>query len=137
MKLTLTNIRTIKRNSENPLEKYVCNYVINEWHDYDDKTNIFKDVLYHGCQSGVVGALIWYSQTTAFYKKYRNEINELLKELMDSTGLYSMKELFGKNWDGEDPLILDTHNQNLLAWFGFEETLRNIGLNFEQLQDYI
>ena len=137
MKLTLTNIKAIKRNSENPLEKYVCNYVINEWHDYDDKTNIFKDVLYHGCQSGVVGALIWYSQTTAFYKKYRNEINELLKELMDSTGLYSMKELFGKNWDGEDPLILDTHNQNLLAWFGFEETLRNIGLNFEQLQDYI
>lgn len=137
MKLTLTNIRTIKRNSENPLEKYVCNYVINEWHDYDDKTNIFKDVLYHGCQSGVVGALIWYSQTTAFYKKYRNEINELLKELMDSTGLYSMKELFGKNWDDEDPLILDTHNQNLLAWFGFEETLRNVGLNFEQLQDYI
>ena len=137
MKLTLNNIKTIKRESDNPLIKYVCNYVINEWHDYDDKTNIFKDVLYHGCQSGVVGALIWYSQTTAFYKKYRNEINELLKELMDSTGLYSMKELFGKNWDGEDPLILDTHNQNLLAWFGFEETLRNIGLNFEQLQDYI
>lgn len=137
MKLTLTNIKAIKRNSENPLTKYVCNYVINEWHDYDDKTNIFKDVLYHGCQSGIVGALIWYSQTTAFYKKYRNEINELLKDLMDSTGLYSMKELFGKNWDDEDPLILDTHNQNLLAWFGFEETLRNIGLNFEQLQDYI
>lgn len=30
MKLTLTNIKAIKRNSENPLEKYVCNYVINE-----------------------------------------------------------------------------------------------------------
>lgn len=58
MKLTLTNIKAIKRNSENPLEKYVCNYVINEWQDYDDKTNIFKDVLYHGCQSGVVGSLI-------------------------------------------------------------------------------
>lgn len=78
MKLTLTNLKAIKRASENPLERYVCNYVINEWHDYDDKTNIFKDVLYHGCQSGVVGALIWYSQTTAFYKKYREQINELL-----------------------------------------------------------
>ena len=56
---------------------------------------------------------------------------------MDRTGLYSMKDLFGKNWDDEDPLILYTHSQNLLAWFGFEETLRNIGLNFEQLQNYI
>ena len=87
--------------------------------------------------SGIVSELIYYSDTIRFYKRYRDEINELLKGLMDSTGLYSMKELFGKNWDDEDPLILETHNQNLLAWFGFEETLRNVGLNFEQLQDYI
>lgn len=60
MKLTLTNIKSVKRNSDNPLTKYVCNYVINEWHDYDDKVNIFKDVLYMGCQSGVVGALIYH-----------------------------------------------------------------------------
>ena len=85
----------------------------------------------------MVSELIWYSQTTAFYKRYREEINELLKDCMYSTGLYSMKDLFGKNWDDEDPLIIDTHNQNLLAWFGFEETLRNIGYNFEQLQNYI
>lgn len=48
-----------------------------------------------------------------------------------------MRELFGKNFDDEDPLITDTYNQNMLAWFGFEETLRNIGYEFEQLQDYI
>ena len=137
MKLTLTNIRKIKSETDNKLTRYVCNYVINEWHDYDDKTNIFKDVLYHGCVSGVVGTLVWYSQTVAFYKKYRNEINELLKDLMDGTGLYSMKDLFGNRWDDEDPLIIDSHNQNLLAWFGFEETLRNVGQNFEQLQNYI
>lgn len=137
MKLTLTNIRKIKSETDNKLTRYVCNYVINEWHDYDDKTNIFKDVLYHGCVSGVVGQLVWYSQTIPFYKKYRDEINELLKELMDGTGLYAMKDLFGDRWDNEDPLIIDTHNQNLLAWFGFEETLRNVGLEFEQLQNYL
>ena len=59
MKLTLTNIKTIKRESNSPLTKRVCNYIIGEWSDYDDKTNIFKDVLYHGCQSGVVGFLIY------------------------------------------------------------------------------
>lgn len=137
MKLTITNIKAIKRNSDNPLTKYVCNYIINEWHDYDDKVNIFKDVLYHGCQSGIVSELIYYSDTVAFYKKYRNEINTLLYELMDGTGLHSLTDLFGKNFDAEDPLALDTHNQNLLAWFGFEETLRIIGNNFEQVQNYI
>lgn len=137
MKLTVNNIKSLRRNSDNKLFRHVCSWVIGHWSDYSDKVNIFKDVLYNGCVSGMVSELIWYSQTTAFYKKYRNEINELLKELMDGTGLYSMKDLFGKNWDDEDPLILDTHNQNLLAWFGFEKTLRNIGLNFEQLQNYI
>lgn len=137
MKLTLTNVKSIKRESDNPLTKYVCNYIVNEWHDYDDKTNIFKDVLYHGCQSGIVGALIWYSQTTAFYKKYREQINELLSETMIGTGIYNLSDLFGERWDSEDPLATDTYNQNLLAWFGFEETLRIIGMKFEQLQNYI
>lgn len=94
-------------------------------------------MLYHGCQSGVVGALVWYSQTTAFYKKYREQINELLSETMNGTGLYNLSDLFSERWDKEDPLATDTYNQNLLAWFGFEETLRNIGLQFEQLENYI
>lgn len=137
MKLTLANIKTIKRESGNPLEKRVCDYVINEWHDYSDKTDIFKDVLYHGCVSGIVSELIWYSQTTAFYKKYREQINELLSETMNGTGLHNLSELFGERWDKEDPLATDVYNQNLLAWFGFEETLRNIGCKFEQLENYI
>lgn len=137
MQLTLENVKTIKRESDNPLVKSVCDYVINEWQDYEDKTDIFKDVLYHGCQSGVVSELIWYSQTTAFYKKYLEQINELLYETMSGSGLYNPSELFGKRWDEEDPLATDVYNQNLLAWFGFEETLRNIGLQFEQLQNYL
>lgn len=41
MKLTLKNVKEEKRKSDNLLTKYVCNYVINQWHDYEDKTNIF------------------------------------------------------------------------------------------------
>ena len=114
MKLTLKSIKEIKRNTENKLTKRVCDYVIGEWNDYDDKKHIFTDVLYHGCQSGMVGFLIWYSDTTAFYKKYKEEINELLYELQASTGLYGMKDLFGKKWDEEDSLAIEDFNQNLL-----------------------
>ena len=137
MQLTLKNIKILKRKTDNELTKRVCDYVIDEWNDYNDKKHIFTDVLYHGCQSGMVGFLIWYSDTTAFYKKYREEINELLYDVQASTGLYGMKDLFGKRWDEEDPLAIEDYNQNLLAWFGFEETLRNIGLKFESLEDCI
>lgn len=137
MKLTLSNIKSVKQNTESLLTKRVCNYVISRWKDYSDKRNIFIDVLNYGCQSGVVGELIYYSDTVRFYKQYRQEINALLYELMNSTGLYSPSELFRDKWDKEDPLAQDDYNQNLLAWFGFEETLRNIGYNFETLENYI
>lgn len=136
MKLTLTNLRSIKRNAT-PLEKRVCNYVIDEWGNYDDKKNIFTDVLNYGCQSGMVGFLIWYSDTVRFYKQYKSEIDELLYHTMYETGIYSLPELFGKKWDEEDPLGNSDFNMNLLAWFGFEETLRKIGYKFEQLENYI
>lgn len=137
MKLTLKNVKALKANSGSPLSKRVCNYVISEWGNYADKTNIFKDVLYYGCQSGTVGFLIYYYDTVRFYKRYREEINNLLYELMSDTGIFAMSELFGDRLDKEDPLGQDYYNQNLLAWFGFEETLKNIGLNFDDLKESI
>ncbi len=137
MKLTLSNLRALRRDAENALTKRVCNYVISRWGDYGDKKYIFTDVLHHGCQSGVVGELIYYSDTVRFYKQYRNEINALLYETMNGMGIYSPSGLFGDKWDKEDPLAQDTYNQNLLAWFGFEESLRNIGYHFEELENCI
>ena len=137
MKLTLSNVKEIKRNSDSPLTKRVSNYVIGRWSDYNDKKYIFTDVLHNGCRSGVVSELIYYYDTVRFYKQYRQEINEMLYNIMNETGLYAPSELFGDKWDKEDPLAQDDFNQNLLAWFGFEETLRNIGYNFETLQNCI
>lgn len=137
MKLTLSNVKELKSNSSSPLFKRVCNYVIDRWSDYNDKKYIFTDVLHNGCCSGVVSELIYYYDTVRFYKQYRQEINEMLYNIMNETGLYAPSELFGDKWDKEDPLAQDDFNQNLLAWFGFEETLRNIGYNFETLQNCI
>lgn len=41
MKLTLANIKELKRKSDSPLTRHVCNYVIDRWGDYDDKKGIF------------------------------------------------------------------------------------------------
>ena len=130
MKLTKANVQAIMRDGTK-LEKEVCRYILDEWSDCTDKKAIFTDVLYHGCQSGIVGSLIYYTDTVAFYKRHREEINALLQETMDECGSYNPADLFGGKWDKEDPLVLDTYNQNLLAWFGFEETMRKIAYQFD------
>ncbi len=137
MEFTKQNIEQIRDNTTSELMKDVIDYVLNEWDEYDDKKNIILDVLGHGCQSGYVGHLVYYSQTTAYYKEHKEEIDELLYDTMDECGIYVPSELFGDQWDEEDPLAIDCCNQNLLAWFGFEETMRNFAREFEELEELI
>ena len=96
-----------------------------------------KNVLQYGCQAGTVSGLIYYNDTTAFFEKHRAEIIGLLKELMSDTGAKSPAELFGDKWDDDDYFCDDVQNQNLLAWFGYEETLRKVASVFEEFEEYI
>jgi hypothetical protein len=80
-----------------------------------------RDLLRHGCKSAVEPEMICCYDTTKFYKKYKKEINLLLRELIFSTGL-PIEQLL-KDWDTDDPLASDTWNQNLLAWVAWEETV--------------
>lgn len=129
MKLTKQNVLDYKAMNE--LEQYVKDWVLDRWDDYDDKHLIFQEVLEHGCQSGIVSSLIYYSDTLKFFDTYREEIKVLLKDIMDESGVGSPKELFGDKWDESDVFVDDTQNQNLLAWFAFEETLRKFYEAFE------
>lgn len=75
--------------------------------------------------SGTVSSLVYYSDTTKFYEEHKEDINALLYESMEETGL-SITELFGDKFDKEDPLCIEEQNQNLLAWFGYEEVARKL-----------
>ena len=96
-----------------------------------------KGVLQHGCQAGTVSRLICYPDTTAFFERHKKEIIGMLKELMSDTGAKSPAELFGDKWDDDDYFCEDIYNQNLLAWFGYEETLRKVASVFEEFEKYI
>ena len=80
MKLTKENVKSLQGKS--PLIDYVLDYVLDRWDDYDDKTAIFSEVLEHGCQSGIVSSLIYYSDTTNFFDNHKGEIGALLYEVM-------------------------------------------------------
>lgn len=98
--------------------------------DYDgDFEHFVNQLLEHGCVSGMIGSLIYFSDTVKFYEDNQSEIDALLYETMESYGSYSPADVFGDNWEKEDPLARDKSNKNLLAWFAFEETVRNIALD--------
>lgn len=119
------------RKPETRLEKAVARWLKDRGRDYSDGIKgAYRDLEYGGCESGMVSGLIYYHDTLKFYKHHREDINELLKEMLFDTG-GSINDLFGDKWDKKDPLALDTQNQNLLAWFGFEEAARNL-MNTEE-----
>ena len=112
---------------ESPLKSAVVRILKSKAVDYDKKyESLFKDILYNGLQSGIIGELIYYSDTLAWYKKHKKDIMQMLKETMLSLGAKSPADVFGKNWDDDDPFAEDTQNRNLLAWYSFEETTREI-----------
>ena len=88
MKFTKQNLEQMKNNTTSELTQDVIDFILNEYDNYDDPKKIVTNLLEHGCQSGMVGYLIYY-------------------------------------------------NQNLLAWFGFEETMRKVAREFEELEELV
>ena len=134
MIFNLENIENLKNKTRSGLTKYVCDYIIDNWDEKSDDDNnesILTNILKYGCESGSCSDLIYYNQTLKFYEDYEDEINELLVNLLNCCGYKSPVELFGDKWDDDDPLARDEHNQNLLAWFAFEETMRNVASEFD------
>ena len=73
----------------------------------------------HGCSTGIVSSLIYYRDTTAFFKKFKKEIIEMVNELIQEGVIERLDQLNG--WDNEDPFCEDIYNRNLLAWLAYEE----------------
>ena len=119
-------------NTQTKLENEVSRIVRRHSRDYEGENQpariarFMNDLNYGGCESGLVGQLIYYRDTLPFYRRHNAEINALLVETMQEIGATSPADIFGQKWDSDDPLALDTLNQNLLAWFAFEETARRL-----------
>lgn len=113
------------------LEREVIAIIEDEASDYESFEAYLNDLLSGGCISGMVGTLIYYSDTIAFTQRHASDINELLANTLSMYGMNSPAELFGEKWDAEDSLCISQNNQNLLAWFAFEETAREIGISLD------
>ena len=77
----------------------------------DELITFLQDLANHGCVSGMVGPLVYYTDTHAFYDKNYAEIEWLREEYEDQIG---------------EPLAIKGDLKNFLAWFAFETIANRI-----------
>ena len=82
--------------------------------DHDDPASFFNDLQSHGYISGMVGGLIYYTDTQAFYDEHYAEIEELREDWEENTG---------------EPLKIKGDLKNFLAWFAFEVTAYRMAID--------
>jgi hypothetical protein len=96
-----TNNNLLRRVVEDALEKG----------DREDAVIYLKDVVTHGCQSGIVAGLVYYSDTHQFFDKYYEEILECIEEYEEQSGEKPIFQNDLKNW---------------YAWFAYEFMARKV-----------
>lgn len=95
------------------LKKAVVLDILDKEKEYQE--NYIHNVLQHGCQSGIVTGLIYYSDTEKFALRHFDDIVELYQCYADDFGT-----------DGLTNPMLEHNPLNWLAWFGYEETMREL-----------
>lgn len=122
--MTNAEVKNIIRDmKKNKLYKRVINEIIADSNDYSGN-NLQERIqarlrdVEHGLSSGIVGSMIYYSDTCKYFNRYRKEIEELWQEFAYSTDM-KLSDLNG--FDESDPFIRETNNKNLLAWWSYEE----------------
>jgi hypothetical protein len=108
---TKQKIEKIAKETDSKLEKYVCDYITDNYETDEDIKAFLKDLQQNGCVSGMVSDLIYYTDTHEFYNDYADEIDELKDEMEESIG---------------EPFKIKGDVRNWLAWFAFEETAERI-----------
>jgi len=119
--------KCITVQAENDLEQNVKEWINSEAgeRDGDDAAEqVLRELLEHGCQSGIVGHLIYTPDCVEFYRAHQREIDRMLNETCQDCGCQPGDLFERAGWDKEDPLAREDQNQNILAWFGFEESAR-------------
>ena len=90
-----------------------------DWLLHQYTHNELADICKHGAQNGYHG-LIYYSETTALYNRYHEEIWDLLNDNYDALGFSSCLELIA-SFQTASNVNSDTQFKNLLVWYAAEE----------------
>lgn len=83
--------------------------------EYSGKS-FFKDLAYGGCSSGMIGGLVYYSETKEMYINHMDDIDRFISDLQEELG---------------EPIGLTDPRYNSAVWLVFEEYSRRINDYFD------
>ncbi|MDN6182799.1 MAG: hypothetical protein L0I92_08635 [Staphylococcus equorum] len=79
----MTNSLTVLENMEKEttgVKNDVINFLLEDVENYSPQDKL-QDLLQHGCESGMVNHLIYYTDTVAYFEDHESEIMEMLEQL--------------------------------------------------------
>ena len=123
--------------SKNNMYAWVIEDILDDSEDYSGDT--LKDrviarcneIYEHGCVSGTVGSLIYYSDTTRFFNDNWDDIYDMLEEL-DDGGVEPM-EAIKRNCSNTEILMGTDQVKNWIAWMCYEEIAYQLMEKLEEL----
>lgn len=118
-------LEKILKDNPDTLKAEVIEEALDSGNNDSEIKTFFEDLLSHGCVSGMIGKLIYYKDTVEFYDKYEDEIENLLEEMRGDYGYKNRFEMIG-SLNGAENVGNTMQEKNLLSWFAFEETARQL-----------
>ena len=122
MKNLLNSI--VENTMEGTLKHEVAEIIMDQIEELDNDNEVLEivgEIVTYGCQSGIVSALITYSDTDKFFNNHADEIFELVED-MKQEGLIDMNNF--------------ELSKNNLAWFAFETIAQEIYQEMEYAQEF-
>ena len=114
----------LESTMEGTLRHEVVEIILEQVDGLEKDNEIFsavEEIVTYGCQSGIVSALITYSDTELFFDKHANEIFELIEDAKQE-GIIDMNNF--------------TLSKNNLAWFAFETIAQEIYQELEYAAEF-
>lgn len=115
--------------------EFVVDDIENDCEDYEGETLKDKmiarcdDISEHGCVSGMVSSLIYYSDTTAVFDKYADDIYDLIESYDPDTFLDVLKTHVNTT---EIILNCDT-SKNWIVWLAYEDVAFTLAEKLREL----
>ena len=121
MKNLLNSI--VKNTMEGTLKHEVAEIIMDQVDGLENEEilSTVEEIVTYGCQSGIVSALITYSDTEKFFDNHANEIFELIED-MRQEGIINMNNF--------------ELSKNNLAWFAFETIAQEIYQEMEYTAEF-
>ena len=113
----------LENTMEGTLKHEVVEIILSEVEGIEDDEilSTVEEMVTYGCQSGIVSALITYSDTEKFFDNHANEIFELIED-MRQEGIINMNNF--------------ELSKNNLAWFAFETIAQEIYQEMEEAAEF-